>query len=64
MSLCGDWSRDIAQAAGVTVQLWNPLEDVTLEEGAVPEELVGQEPRFAAALGAAWGVFQQSWVSA
>ncbi|MDD3604776.1 MAG: pilus assembly protein PilM, partial [Kiritimatiellae bacterium] len=60
MSLCGDWSRDIAQAAGVTVQLWNPLEDVTLEEGAVPEELVGQEPRFAAALGAAWGVFQQS----
>lgn len=60
MSLCGDWCRDIGQSVGIAVQQWNPLEGLTLEEGAVPEELAGQEPRFAAAVGAAWGVLGES----
>lgn len=60
MSLCGDWSRNIGQAVGTAVHLWNPFEDVAVDEGGVPEDLAGQEPRFAAALGAAWGVFEQT----
>jgi len=60
MSLCGDWCRDIGQSVGVNVQQWNPFTGLTMDEGAIPEELAGQEPRFAAALGAAWGVLGKS----
>jgi Tfp pilus assembly PilM family ATPase len=55
-SLLRHFGREIATATGLEAQTWNPFEGLRLEAGAYPAELDGQQTRFTAAIGAAWGV--------
>lgn len=50
---------EIRNATGIDSELWNPFGDLQVVEGAYPAELVGQEPRFAAAVGACLGVLEE-----
>lgn len=58
-SLSRYWSEEIRTATGVETEVWNPFAPVQVVEGAYPEELAGQEPRFAAAMGACLGVLSE-----
>lgn len=60
MSLSPYWVQEIQKAIGTDVLAWNPFEGLALAPGAYPEELKGQECRFAAAVGAALGVLNAS----
>ena len=44
----------------VELDSWNPLERMTLAKDAIPPELVGQEWRLAAAVGACLGVLEEA----
>jgi Tfp pilus assembly PilM family ATPase len=50
-----DWNAVVQNALGLPITLWDPFEPVTLQPGAIPDELKGRESRFTAAMGAAWG---------
>lgn len=43
----------VKEVLGFIPQVWNPFEKIEIPDGAFPENLKGQEPRFAAAVGAA-----------
>ena len=43
---------------GIPVEFWNPFDGLTVGSGAVPDEFVGQEWRFAAAVGACVATFE------
>ncbi|MBN1267974.1 MAG: pilus assembly protein PilM [Kiritimatiellae bacterium] len=60
MSLSRYWVERIRATAGVDVAPWNPFEGLDLAGDALPKELSGQEPRFAAALGAAAGALESA----
>jgi len=47
------WQTAIKDVLGFIPQVWDPFEKIEIPEGVYPEELKGQEPRFAAAVGAA-----------
>lgn len=52
-------SLDVVRSGlGVELDSWNPFDGMTLAENACPEELQGQEWRFASAAGAALGMFE------
>ena len=53
------WSEEIRNAAGVESEFWNPFGDLRMADGAYPADLAGQEPRFAAAVGACLGVLEK-----
>lgn len=55
MSLSASWNDEVMRATGMEARIWNPFENVQIVQGAIPERLQGQEPRFAAAMGAAVG---------
>jgi Tfp pilus assembly PilM family ATPase len=59
MSLSSYWTSEIRRATGMEVVAWNPFDVMTMAPGALPERLEGQQPRFAAAVGAALGVLVQ-----
>jgi Tfp pilus assembly PilM family ATPase len=59
MSLSTYWTNEIRRATGMEVVSWNPFEMLTVAPGALPERLEGQQPRFAAAIGAALGVLSE-----
>jgi Tfp pilus assembly PilM family ATPase len=48
-------STVLGQELQSEVVLWNPLEKIRYERGAIPKTLAGQGSRFAAAIGAAIG---------
>ena len=54
-----NWMRQIHSTMGVEVVQWNPFDGLNVLQGAIPAELAGQEPRFAAALGAALATFEE-----
>jgi Tfp pilus assembly PilM family ATPase len=58
-SLSTYWKEEIRNATGVDSELWNPFHGLRVAEGAYPADLIGQEPRFAAAVGACWGVLEE-----
>jgi len=60
MSLVWHWVNELKTATGLEVQPWNPLAELKLAPGAWPAALDGQQPRFAAAMGAAWGALEAS----
>lgn len=47
------WQTAVKDVLGFVPQVWNPFEKIEIMPGSFPESLVGQEPRFAAAVGAA-----------
>ncbi len=52
-------SLDVVRSGlGVELDSWNPFEGLEVTEGAIPEELQGQEWRFSAATGAVLGMFE------
>lgn len=59
MSMSGYWLDSIQNAVGVTTTRWNPFERLTVDAGALPDALKGQESRFSAAVGAGMAVFEQ-----
>jgi len=60
MSLSEYWMEKIRGTVGVETLVWNPFDELEVVEGAYPEKLEGQEPRFAAAVGSIFGVFEES----
>jgi hypothetical protein len=60
VTLARYWGDSIREAVGAEVKMWDPLEDIEVLPGAWPEALVGQERRFAAAIGSAAGVLQEA----
>lgn len=60
MSLSPYWVQEIQKAIGTDVLAWDPFAGMTLAPGAYPDELQGQQCRFAAAMGAALGVLQEA----
>ena len=59
MALSSYWTNEIKRATGMDVQSWNPFDQFTLAPGALPERLEGQQPRFAAAVGAALSILRE-----
>lgn len=55
-SRLGLWAQELETATGKKPVLWNPFEDLSVQPGALPDRLKGQESRFAAAIGAAWAI--------
>lgn len=49
------WQQAVQDVLSLTPVVWNPFEKIDVPDGAYPENLKGQEPRFAAAVGAALG---------
>ena len=60
LSLSGDWRKQIFATMNRPVELWNPFEDLYMLSDMWPEELQGQETRFAAAVGAAIGALEDA----
>jgi hypothetical protein len=60
MSLSKYWVEAIGKGSKMKVHLWNPFEPIHIPTGAYPADLAGQETRFAAAVGAALGVYESS----
>lgn len=49
----GLWAQELEAATGKKPVLWNPFDDLSVQPGAFPQRLKGQESRFTAAIGAA-----------
>ena len=47
------WQTAVKEVLGLIPQVWDPFEKIEIPDGVCPENLKGQEPRFAAAVGAA-----------
>lgn len=47
------WQTAVKEVLGFIPQVWNPFEKIEIPPEVFPERLKGQEPRFAAAVGAA-----------
>jgi Tfp pilus assembly PilM family ATPase len=61
LSLLPHWSLVLEQTLRAEVITWSPFENIQLDDpNIVPEELSAQATRFAAAVGAAIGGFQES----
>jgi len=60
LSLSKCWVEEIARGSKLSIQLWNPFEFVRVAPGAFPERFQGQQARFAAALGAACGAYEEA----
>lgn len=60
ITLAGYWAQSIRDAVGAEVKIWDPLEGIQTLPGAWPDAIRGQETRFAAAIGSAAGVLQES----
>jgi len=49
---------EVTTSMGIEVDFWDPMETLSVAEGAIPESLQGQEWRLSAAVGACMGVFE------
>jgi Tfp pilus assembly PilM family ATPase len=55
LSLLPSLNTEIGRLLGTQVATWSPLENISYDQAALPEELVRQATRFSAAIGAAIG---------
>ena len=51
--------NELASMLGTETAPWSPLDQLSVASGAIPEELVGQEWRFTAAIGACLATLEQ-----
>lgn len=49
---------EVTTSMGIEVDFWDPMESLSVSDGAIPEHLQGQEWRLSAAVGACLGVFE------
>lgn len=50
------WQDEVKETTGHEPATWNPFASLDVQPSAIPSRLIGQESRFAAAIGAAYGV--------
>ena len=50
---------EMRSSVGIDIDPWSPFDKLTVQPDAVPENLVGQEWRFSAAVGTGLGVFEE-----
>lgn len=55
-----DWQNEIKSAVSLDVDPWNPFEGLSLVPGAIPQPYESQLSRFAGAIGAALGTFEEA----
>lgn len=55
-----DWLNEVKSAVGVELEFWNPFEGMSLMPDAIAQQFEGQLSRFASALGAVLGTFEES----
>lgn len=55
-----DLTDEMHSSLGVDVSVWNPFQGLTMAPGALPDRFVGQEWRFAAAVGACAATFEET----
>ncbi|OGV68423.1 MAG: hypothetical protein A2283_19385 [Lentisphaerae bacterium RIFOXYA12_FULL_48_11] len=60
ISVSRDSLDEIKSAMGLEIASWSPLEGIAVTQGAIPENLTGQESRFSAAIGAALATFEET----
>ncbi|MCE9614995.1 MAG: pilus assembly protein PilM [Lentisphaerae bacterium] len=60
LSRSHDAVEEIRSSMDVELETWNPFEGLTLAKDAIPPELVGQEWRLAAAVGACLATFEEA----
>ncbi len=60
LALSAVWRRQLAEVTGLPVEPFNPFAGLTTTDGALPEAFAGQEPRFAAAVGAGLGAWYET----
>jgi len=60
MTVSRDAMEEMRSALGIEIVTWNPLQSLTMRDGAFPENLKGQEWIFAAAVGACLGTFEET----
>lgn len=58
MALAAYWREEIERIVGDGVKVWNPLSNLFIAPDVWPKQLVGQEPRFSAAIGLAIGALE------
>ena len=58
LTVSRDSVDEIKSAMGLDIILWNPFDGLTIAPGAIPANLIGQEARFSAAIGAALATFE------
>lgn len=51
---------NIRKAMGINVEIWSPIDNITVGEDVFPKELKGQEWRFASAIGACLATLEKS----
>ncbi len=49
----GYWQKALEDVLGIPPEIWSPFEKLEIPDGLFPDSLKGDEPRFAAAVGAA-----------
>ncbi len=59
VTLARYWVDELHSATGLDIVAWNPFDKLELVEGAISQELAGQETRFAAAVGVAMGIYEE-----
>jgi Tfp pilus assembly PilM family ATPase len=60
VSMLPHWPEVVNQVLHTEVVHWNPLDNIQCDPELLPSELAGQSTRFAAAIGAAIGGFEES----
>lgn len=55
-----DSLEEMRNSIGVEIKTWNPFEGLTVANGALPEDISGNEWQFAAAVGAGLATFEES----
>jgi Tfp pilus assembly PilM family ATPase len=60
LSLLPHWSSAVEQMLHAEVVQWSPFENIQYDPDVIPDEMVVQAPRFAAAVGAVIGGFEVS----
>jgi Tfp pilus assembly PilM family ATPase len=58
VTLARYWVDELHASTGLDIVAWNPFEKLEMLSNALPQELAGQETRFAAAVGAAIGIYE------
>ena len=58
LALSRDCTEELKSSMGLEVHQWNPIDQIKMANGAIPETLEGQEWRLAAAVGACLATFE------
>lgn len=59
VTLARYWVDELHEATGLDIVAWNPFDKLDVAANGIPQEIAGQETRFAAAVGAVLGVYEE-----